>query len=124
MYDADIIEKLYQSALAGAAIAERPDGLEIISTVTMSMSTARPPVLLFSSALHQIDPDFDGSPRQCRHLADLLNRAYGPAERSQAAHRTRSADTRRRIIASRPRSTGDPSSTADQCADTIFEVWD
>ena len=74
MYDSIIIQELYQSELADAAIAERPDGLEIISTVAMSMSSAQPPVLVFRAALRLIDPDFDGSPRRCRHIADLLNR--------------------------------------------------
>ncbi len=124
MYDADIIEKLYHSDLAGAAIAERPEGLEIISTVMMSMSTACPPVLLFRSALHQIDPDFDGSPQQCRHLADLLNRVYGAAERSQGVHRMRAQPLHRRMVAYRPRSTGDPASAPDHRADKIFEAWD
>ncbi len=55
MYDADIIEKLYQSDLAGAAIGERPDGLAIILIAAMSMSAAHPPVLLFRSALHQMN---------------------------------------------------------------------
>ena len=106
MYSAELIQQLYDSALLSAAAVETPDGLRIVCTLEMYMSSERHPVLLYRSAIRLMDPDFDGSDERAEKMATYLNRVSRYPAFAEMVKRGRGNTVRRDVHVRRAASGG------------------